>query len=41
MMTNTFNHSCKPQMLSLGATAYWSLFATEINSDREPVGGLS
>jgi hypothetical protein len=40
-MTHTINHSCKLQTLTLGGSAYWSLFATEINSDREPVGGLS
>jgi hypothetical protein len=40
-MTHTINHLCKQQTLSLGVTAYWSLFATEINSDRVPTGGLS
>ena len=42
MMTNTFNHNCKSQTLSLGGSAYWSLFAVSmINSDREPEKGLS
>lgn len=41
MMTNTINHLCRKQVLSLGGTAYWSMFSTEINSDRVPTGGLS
>ena len=39
-MTHTINHLCK-QQLSLGGTAYWAMFATEINSDSLPIGGLS
>ena len=41
MMTDTFNHSCKQQTLSLGGSAYWSMFVVEINSDRLPEKGLS
>jgi len=40
-MKHTINHLCKPQTLALGGSAYWSMFDAQINSDREPVGGLS
>lgn len=36
MMQTTFNHSLKQQQSVLGMSAYWSLFANTINSDRTP-----